>query len=817
MLPLRCMVGFLAVAGAVEAQAVRLWLEAEDMAGPWRRQTNISGYRGAGFRTSNANPRAADEPLEGTVAVPEAGTYVAWSRGYTSPGGRRAFAVEVAGHRFKPQHGEGPRGWWWRRCGEVILPAGPCSVRLLDAGTGFESADVILLTNAKDDDPMAEDRQWLSFAGELPGRANALAYTIEACCALAAKRVPPADAETWENASDTARRRLAAALGLDPMPPRTALQARISGQTATPYGRVENIVFESRPGFLVTANLIVPNDLRAPAPAVVVVPGHAMAEGKNYPPYRRAQMGLARLGFVVLAYDPIGQGERRRPGFDHILGYGSLMVGQCNEGMIVWDTIRAVDYLCSRPEVDASRIGLTGNSGGGENTFYAMPLEPRLAAGASFCFVCSYEQWIRHGGNHCICNHMPGILHHLEQYEILALNAPRPFLVGNAAEDRIFPIAGTRQTLERARERYAQVGAEGALRWIETPGGHGWSQPLREAAYGWFAHWLLGSGDGAPIPEPALDDEPADAPHLLCLKTPDVWPEDAETVVTLNRKRAAELAASRSPATREGLWRLFGDEPVAFTPVSRTLHAFPWQGATVRTLALDTEAGMCVGVTVLRPAVADVGAGVLFVTDGERRNLVESALVAALLAAGRTVAVVNPRGTGEAEVHANHVTSDTVCLGRPLLAQQVWDALQAADWLAADLGIAPAKITLVGSDACSFHVLYAAALRKAGRAAMVRLPASYVDLLENSLRYPLWAYVPGVLGVADVPEVLALTPDSGILVLNPVGPGGRALDEGAARECLGLPPAAAAGAAAGGRIAAVTDGETDALARWLCE
>jgi len=288
---------------------------------------------------------------------------------------------------------------------------------------------------------MTDPERWSAFPGEAPvPEADALQFNIRLGCQQAAARTVPADRAAWEARRPILKAELQAALGLDPWPERTPLKARTTGIATRGYYRVENVVFESRPRFVVTANLFLPLGQTGPFPAVVVVPGHAMVEGKNMEKYLTAQLGLVRQGFAVLAYDPIGQGERKRPGFEHPLGYGSFLVGRTNEGYIVWDTIRAIDYLCSRSEIDPSRIGLTGNSGGGENTFYTMPLDSRIKAAASCCFTCSYEAWLREGGNHCACNHMPGLARSMEQFEIVGLNAPRPYLAGNAAEDTILPI-----------------------------------------------------------------------------------------------------------------------------------------------------------------------------------------------------------------------------------------------------------------------------------------------------------------------------------------------------------------------------------------
>ncbi|MCJ7750108.1 MAG: S9 family peptidase, partial [Armatimonadetes bacterium] len=188
------------------------------------------------------------------------------------------------------------------------------------------------------------------------------------------------------------------------LPGRTPLNPRVLRTTAFGEFRVEHVLFESRPDFLVSANLYLPANQGAPAPAVLFTCGHA-AEGKAYPSYAKACIRLAREGYCVLAYDPINQGERDI--YAQVETGGRLTRNDCCAGHQVlgrqlhacgdwlgtwrlWDGIRGVDYLISRPEVDASRLGVTGQSGGGTLSAYLWAMEPRLGMVASSCWTTSY-------------------------------------------------------------------------------------------------------------------------------------------------------------------------------------------------------------------------------------------------------------------------------------------------------------------------------------------------------------------------------------------------------------------------------------------
>ena len=797
----------LAWLGLVSASVAEgLYVQAEDLDGYWREQTNIRGFDGRGFRTSNANPKRAEKPLAGSVDIGRAGVYVVWSRGYESPGGRRAFQVKVGGQLLPPQHNGNRRGWFWRKCGSVELPAGRTSVEIHDADVGFESADLVCFTDDEELRPMTDAELWASFASdEAAAEAGALSFNIRHGCALAAARTDPADRGEWEARRAGLKATLQKALGLDPWPERTPLNARVTGSAERGYYRIENVVFESRPGFVVTANFFVPLGVEGPFPAVVVVPGHAMAEGKNYTLYLTAQLGLVRHGFAVLAYDPIGQGERKRPGYDHPLGYGSFLVGRSNEGYIVWDTIRAIDYLCTRPEVDAERIGLTGNSGGGENTFYTTPFDERIRAAASFCFTCSYEAWLREGGNHCVCNHMPGLSSAMEQFEIVGLNAPRPFLAGNAVADPIFPIRGTRETLARAGRIYGFHGAPEAARGIEGPGGHGWSPQLREATYGWFAKWLQSRGDGGPMAEAAVLDVPKpDDPILQCIKPESAWPETARTMVQLNRAEAERLIAAlptRAEDLAHGLAKVLGPDPAAFVPVGAVTSTIQWEGCQVEPLTIETEPGLRVAATLVTPGNARAGQAAVLVTDGDRRHEVMAGIGKDLLAHGIRLLVVNPRGVGERAAPENHLASDAVMIGRPLFAQMVWDVRQCVAWLG-QRGVG--DIALCGENACGLLAVCAAVGTPVRGVATGGLPSSFVVGLADRNPYPLWFYLPNVLKAFDVPQLVALCP-SPVLVQDPVGEGKQA-----------LAPADAA-AVFGDRASVVAEGADGAFAGWVAK
>ncbi|MEI7672787.1 MAG: hypothetical protein WCK00_11810, partial [Deltaproteobacteria bacterium] len=184
-------------------------------------------------------------------------------------------------------------------------------------------------------------------------------------------------------------------------------KSRVVSRLKFPTHRLEKIVFESRPGLLVTANLYLPLDLAVPAPACLVPAGH-IDDGKGYPEYQKVCMALAKAGFVAMSFDPIGQGERiqfpdRRRFKSRLihcvnehatLSWRSELLGFSIGGFMIHDGRRALDYLAGRPEVDSSRLAITGSSGGGTQSSFIGTIDRRLRAVVPNCYICDRHSLI---------------------------------------------------------------------------------------------------------------------------------------------------------------------------------------------------------------------------------------------------------------------------------------------------------------------------------------------------------------------------------------------------------------------------------------
>ena len=297
-------------------------------------------------------------------------------------------------------------------------------------------------------------------------------------------------------------------------PEKTPLNARISGTLEREGYRVEKLIFESQPRYYVTANVYVPTTGKRPYAAVLGTAGHS-GEGKAAEIYQRAWIGLAKRGFLVLAYDPPAQGERLQylnadgkspfnPGGtgEHMMaGRQCLLTGTNIARYMIWDGIRAFDYLLTRPDVDPKRIAVAGNSGGGTQSSYLAAFEPRLAAAAPSCYITSWEKlWSGPGPQDAEQDFAGFLSDGLDFPDFLIAFAPKPVHMATAIKD-FFPIDGARATYAEARRVFGVLGAADRAGYFEYDDTHGWSKPRREATYRWFEKWLHGREDSGAEPE----------------------------------------------------------------------------------------------------------------------------------------------------------------------------------------------------------------------------------------------------------------------------------------------------------------------------
>ncbi|MBL7008765.1 MAG: prolyl oligopeptidase family serine peptidase, partial [Planctomycetes bacterium] len=372
---------------------------------------------------------------------------------------------------------------------------------------------------------------------------NLMRADLAAAVAAAAARPLPESREQHQRRLPGDRAELMRCLGLDPLPPRTPLNARVTGVLPRAGYRVEKLVYESLPGFHVTAHLYVPED-GASGPRPVIVNPHGHWQHKKAEPVVQARaIAQALAGYLAIVVDSPGHSfegdapiERRwqGPHGDWTLG---MSVGSVT-GVYVWDLMRALDYLETRPEADLGRVGITGASGGGLATLYAFAAEPRFTCAVPVVYASSLEV---NPNNGCLCNHVPGTLRVGDRSDVLAIRAPAPVLVIGANEDGEFPPAGMRRTGEKIRAIWQLYGVGANARWMVFDSRHDYNRPMREQAMGFFDQHLRGRGDGSPVVESAFETADALDPDLRVLAEP---PEGAKTLRMIAAERLAAASGS---------------------------------------------------------------------------------------------------------------------------------------------------------------------------------------------------------------------------------------------------------------------------------
>ncbi len=509
----------------------------------------------------------------------------------------------------------------------------------------------------------------------------------------------PAGLAAWQRQT-----RAACLAALGDLPPRTPLNARVTATHSRDGYRIEKVLFESRPQFYVTALLFLPDPARfaPPYPGLLIPCGHS-GEGKALPGYQRGGVLAAANGMAALIYDPLDQGERLQglgKGGVHghnITGAKAALLGWNTATFRVWDGFRALDYLAGRPEVDASRLGCLGNSGGGTLTAYLSALDDRLLAAAPSCYISSLQHVCAAIGPQDAEQNLFGQLGFgLEHAGWLLLRAPRPTCVCAATRD-FFPIAGTHQTFAEVRGVYERLQAADRLALVEHDGTHGWAEPLRVASIRFMARWLGGAADLRLPPESEMGLPPAEAnvtPEGQVLRL-----EGARSVYDLLRDEAARLAAARprqdAAALRAAVRRRAVIRPLDALPHPPTLNLRTSQegGVTVREVALLSANGVPLPATFLTPAARR--APPVLLADGRGRGCT-AARVAAALAEGRAVLAVDLSGCGETDgaAHTFYGASNrdegpavmAYLLGRSLVGIRAEDLLQCARWLATACG-----------------------------------------------------------------------------------------------------------------------------------
>jgi acetyl xylan esterase AXE1 len=523
-----------------------------------------------------------------------------------------------------------------------------------------------------------------------------------------------------------------------------SLNPRITGHIQAESYTIEKVIFESLPGFFVTANLYLPKQ-PGRYPAVLLQSGHTQ-EGKPEP--QRLAANLALKGFVALAFDPVGQGEREQTyerqldgplaGWsvnEHIqAGAQSLLIDESVARYFIWDAKRALDYLLSRPEVDSTRVGVAGCSGGGALTTFIGALDARLKAVVPACFPNSYRLLFA-GPNPDSEMSFPDLSRGLDVADFVELSAPTPWLI-QATEHDYFTPPGARLVYEEARRWYTLYGAEDKLRFFVGPGPHGTPLESREAIYEWMIRWLKdGQGNFHEQPVQLYSNH-----ELLVTRTGHVEDEPGSRKLhqlILENFHAAERHGTLAELQAE-LRRL--QIPSANSaPAVTVLEETSGPQDRHQQISFESEPGVAIKGKLTIPSGVGRKPAVLLVADESTALLAER-----LAQSGRVVLELEPRDAPAENDHRPFLgnwimNARAIQIGRNLPAMRAHDILRGVDFLAARSEVDPASIRAVARGVKGIWLLLAAAAdTRINKIWLDRTPYSLRAALERSMNTDLF-------------------------------------------------------------------------------
>jgi cephalosporin-C deacetylase-like acetyl esterase len=583
---------------------------------------------------------------------------------------------------------------------------------------------------------------------------------------------------------------------LGPFPERCALDAIVSKSFERPGYRVENVLFQSRPDFWVTGNLYVPTSGAGPFPALISPCGHAPL-ARMYYPYQTMYFSLVKAGFVVLSFDPVGQGERRHywnpqtgetehdfdPIYEHSMpGQLLLLTGENLTNYRVWDGMRAIDYLLTRPEVDKQRVGCAGHSGGGTLTLFISALDERVRCavvsegGTGHRWPVNFPPGARVGPSDVEQNIFPAAVHGVDLCDLHVAIAPRPLMSliedysprFNAAADHI-------------RARYQQMGVGDKFATEAATDPHAWTFKLRQATTRWFCKWF----QDRPGPEREPDFEPETPETLYATPNGSIrYSHQGDTVFSILVKKPALPLKLVTPADIRRVIHYTQSE-TQLEP--RLLTTTPRKGYSIEKLEFLSEAGIHIPTWTFVPERPQSGATpILWVNEaGKQADGMEFGALERLARRGFLVSAIDVRGVGDTRpAHTPSIMNppefrhlfDTETamsymawfMDESLFGMRVRDVVRGVDYLTER--VSAKGVRVVGKGAGALWAVYAAALDPRIDAAICDRGLLSYRTLTQSDRYLHNAsiFLRDVLQHFDLPQVSAAVAPRQLVLVDPV-------------------------------------------------
>ena len=575
--------------------------------------------------------------------------------------------------------------------------------------------------------------------------------------------------------------------------------------------RIECVMFESQPDFWVTSSLYIPTSGEGPFPGIISPCGHSF-NGRLYPVYQAMYQNLALNGFVVLAYDPIGQGERREfwnpqthkneiggpPTWEHSLfGQQLLLIGEDLTHYRIWDGMRAIDYLLTRNEVDKKRIGCAGQSGGGTLTKFIACLDERVQCAAIHEGGTANRWPIRTRPFEPLSTgdteqHMfPGAIYGIDQVDLHVAIAPRPLLVTIEHYAPEFDAAA-----RAIQNRYKQLGVPEKFRTVPSNDPHDMTVKLRIANTDWFCRWFYNRP--GPATEPDFSIEPDE--NLYCTPNGSIrYSRQGQTISSRILRKQATLPPERTaPASsaeldsyrqrmgseiREVLRIHRSDQPLAVRKIVTT----PRKRYKIDKVEFLSEPGIYVSAWVFLPDAVNSRQAIVYISDtGNDRDGLEYGVLEGLVRKGRIVIAADVRGIGatrplhpseESRGSLPHLDDlETVltywawAMDKDLFGMRVQDVLRTVDYALTRPEIDHSGVQIIGRGTAALWTLYAAALDTRIQSAICDGGLLSYRSLTSVDRYDASSsvFVRNILVHFDLPQVAAAVADRRLTILSPL-------------------------------------------------
>jgi cephalosporin-C deacetylase-like acetyl esterase len=602
-------------------------------------------------------------------------------------------------------------------------------------------------------------------------------------------------AQDWQKRQEFVRQKLQECIGY--FPQKTPLNAVVTGKVERDGVTVEKLYYESMPGYYVTAALFLPAGKRENLPSIVFCSGHGPSAFRSGV-YQQMILNYVQKGFAVLAFDPIGQGERKqyakieeekrfaglKPTLEHSYpGAQSFVAGVSPAMYFIWDGIRAVDYLLTRPEMDGSRIGITGRSGGGTQSAYIAAMDPRILASAPECYLTTYDKLLKSNGPQDAEQILTGMLANgLDLADLVEVRAPKPTLMVTTTRD-MFSIDGARELFGEAKNAYKALGDESGLAQVEDDAGHASTPNNREATYAFFQKYLRNPGSSADSKIPPFSEE-----QLRVTTTGNVYTSlKGETLFSLTRKRVAAISKGGTGTISEKVIARTGYTPPTLAEVVFS-GKYPRQGYDVERYLVKGPGAYYLPVLWFRPHVV-AKQTVLYISSkgkadagkksGPAEQLVQSGfnvVVPDLSGAGELGSTYIPGGDSYMDSTSLNLWFASILTRKSLVGIRIEEIQRITAFINQNIGLT--LLTTVGEGIFVPDVLHAALLTPAiAQLVLLNGLSSYRSLTEQQQYLPRFipSVVAGAIADYDLPDLVTMLSPRPVLIAGALNGAGQLL------------------------------------------